>query len=38
LVIAHRVYQDASRVDELVLRNGIRHPGFVPAVALEVLQ
>lgn len=38
LVIAHRVYQDAGRTDELVLRNGIRHPAFVPAVALEVLQ
>lgn len=38
LVIAHRVYQDASRVDELVQRNGIRHPAFVPATALEVLQ
>ena len=38
LVIAHRVYQDAGRTDELVLRNGIRHPAFVPAVTLEVLQ
>jgi hypothetical protein len=31
LVIAHRVYQDATRADELALRNGIVHPGFAPA-------
>jgi prophage DNA circulation protein len=37
LALAHRVYQDAGRVDELVARNGVRHPGFVPARALEVL-
>jgi prophage DNA circulation protein len=37
LAVAHRVYQDASRVDELAARNGVRHPGFVPARALEVL-
>lgn len=37
LVVAHRVYQDASRADELVVRNGVRHPAFVPAKALEVL-
>lgn len=37
LVLAHRIYQDATRADELVQRNGIRHPGFVPAAPLEVL-
>jgi prophage DNA circulation protein len=30
LVAAYRIYGDASRADELVRRNGVRHPGFVP--------
>lgn len=30
LVIAHRIYGDASRAGEIVTRNRIRHPGFVP--------
>lgn len=38
LVLAHRVYQDASRAGELAERNGVRHATFVPAVALEVLE
>lgn len=38
VVLAHRVYQDATRADELVLRNGVRHPAFVPAAPLEVLR
>lgn len=38
LVLAHRVYQDAGRADELVARNAIKHPAFVPAAALEVLR
>lgn len=38
LLIAHRVYQDAARADELERRNAIRHPAFVPVAALEVLQ
>lgn len=38
LVLAHRIYQDATRADELVARNGVAHPAFVPARALEVLQ
>ncbi|MBI2769987.1 MAG: DNA circularization N-terminal domain-containing protein [Burkholderiales bacterium] len=38
LALAHRLYQDATRVDELVARNGLRHPGLVPADPLEVLQ
>lgn len=37
LVLAHRIYQDASRADELVQRNGVRHPAFVPAQPLEIL-
>ncbi len=38
LVLAHRIYQDAARAEELVSRNAIRHPAFVPARALEVLK
>jgi len=38
LVLAHRIYGDAGRDDEIVSRNHIRHPGFVPGgSALEVL-
>lgn len=37
LVLAHRIYQDADRADELVERNDVRHPAFVPARALEIL-
>jgi prophage DNA circulation protein len=38
LVIAHRIYADASRADEIVARNKVRHPLFVPAgVPLEIL-
>lgn len=37
-VIAYEVYGDASRATELVRRNRVRHPLFVPgAAALEVL-
>lgn len=37
LVVAHRVYGDATRADEIVSRNHVRHPGFVPGgVPLEV--
>jgi len=36
LVLAHRLYGDALRGDEIVSRNAIRHPGFVPAVELQV--
>lgn len=38
VVLAHRVYQDAARADELVARNGIAHPAFMPARPLEVLR
>jgi prophage DNA circulation protein len=38
LVLAHRLYADATREAEIVARNNIYHPGFVPGgVALEVL-
>lgn len=38
LTIAHRLYQDASRDQEIIDRNRIWHPGFVPGgVPLEVL-
>jgi len=38
VVLAHRIYQDAARAEELELRNGVRHPAFVPARPLEVLR
>jgi len=39
LVAAHRIYGDASRETDLVARNDVRHPGFVPGgTALEALQ
>lgn len=38
LVVAHRLYGDASQADSICQRNDIRHPGFVPGGAvLEVL-
>ena len=38
LVVAHAIYGDADRADEICARNRIRHPGAVPGgVALEVL-
>lgn len=38
LVIAQRLYGDAGRADQIVARNGVRHPGFVTGGrALEVL-
>jgi len=38
LVIAYQLYGDASRADEIVTRNRIRHPGFVRGgEPLEVL-
>jgi prophage DNA circulation protein len=38
LVLAHRIYQDATRAEELVTRNDVRHPAFMPARALEILK
>lgn len=38
LALAHRLYGDATRADELVGRNNIRHPGFIPGgQSIEVL-
>lgn len=38
LVLAYRRFGNASRELEVVQRNKIRHPGFVPAVPLQVAQ
>lgn len=39
LLIAHRLYGDATREADIVTRNRIRHPGFVPGgEPLEVLR
>lgn len=37
LVLAYDYYEDAAREAELVARNRIRHPGFVPVEPLKVL-
>lgn len=37
LAIAYDLYEDAARELEVVERNAIRHPGFVPAQAVRVL-
>ncbi|KPU91152.1 hypothetical protein APR50_17110 [Variovorax paradoxus] len=37
VLLAHRIYQNAERADELVERNAVRHPAFVPAGTLEIL-
>ncbi|WP_315981894.1 hypothetical protein [Aliamphritea spongicola] len=38
LVTAHRLYGDIQRTADLISRNNISHPGFIPAGhALEVL-
>jgi hypothetical protein len=36
LVLAYRLYQDASRADDLIARNDPPHPGFMPA-SIETL-
>jgi prophage DNA circulation protein len=36
LVLAHALYGDAQRSGEIVARNRVRHPGFVPATELQV--
>lgn len=38
LVLAYRRFGDASRESEVVQRNRIRHPGFVPAVPIKIAQ
>jgi prophage DNA circulation protein len=37
LVLAYDYYEDATRASDIVARNGIRHPGFVPPIPLKVL-
>lgn len=37
LVLAYDLYEDADRDAEIVTRNRLRHPGFVPAQPLKVL-
>lgn len=37
LAVAYDLYEDTAREDELVARNRIRHPGFVPPAPLKVL-
>jgi len=36
VVLAARVYDDASRASEIIQRNGIAHPGFVPLQPLKL--
>ncbi|MNN76814.1 hypothetical protein D3C81_1932250 [compost metagenome] len=38
LVLAYRRFGDATREAEVVQRNRIRHPGFVPAVPIKIAQ
>lgn len=37
LVVAYDIYESVEREGEIVARNGLRHPGFVPAKPLKVL-
>lgn len=37
LVVAYQVYGDIDSASDIVTRNSVRHPGFVPAAPLEVL-
>jgi prophage DNA circulation protein len=37
LVLAYDLHQDAGRADEIIARNNIRNPGFVPALPIKVL-
>ena len=36
LVLAYRLYQDASRADQLVQENKVVHPAFCPAIGLAL--
>lgn len=38
LVLAYRRFGDATRSTEVVQRNSIQHPGFVPPVTLKIAQ
>lgn len=37
LVLAYDLYEDAARDGEIIERNKVRHPGFVPANPIKVL-
>lgn len=37
LVLAHRIHGNAARAGEIIERNGVRHPGFVPAGTVDVV-
>jgi len=37
LAMSYDLYEDVSRAQEIIERNGIRHPGFIPAEPLKVL-
>lgn len=37
VVLAYDYYEDAARATEIVTRNALRHPGFVPPLPLRVL-
>lgn len=38
LVLAYRQFADATRADEIVTRNRLNHPGFVPPLPLQLAQ
>lgn len=38
VVLAYRLYGDATRAEEIVTRNKVVHPGFLPVDALRVAQ
>ncbi|MCI8212578.1 hypothetical protein AUC61_23895 [Pseudomonas sp. S25] len=38
VVLAYQRFGDATRADEIVTRNGVSHPGFLPPVSLQVAQ
>lgn len=37
LAVAYDLYEDVSRAEEIIERNSVRHPGFIPAEPLKVL-
>lgn len=37
VVVAYDAYESADRSDEIVVRNKVRHPGFVPALPMKLL-
>jgi prophage DNA circulation protein len=38
LVLAYQQFGDATRADEIVTRNSVAHPGFLPPLSLQVAQ